>query len=112
VRPLGDGLNRLGQGAAFPRQGVFHADGRLGDDGPLDDPFFFQFLQALAQHAVGDVGNRLAQRGEAAAGVEEHEDDGPAPAAADQLAGLVEPDAELRGSMWRHLPDGRAVTHE
>ena len=52
-----------------------------------------ELLQALAQHAIGDVGNGVAQRREPAGLLQQQEDDGAGPAAADQLAGVVEPRA-------------------
>ena len=108
VRPVGDCANRLGERPPLLRQRVFNADGRVGHDRPLDDPFGLELLQAIAEHAIGDVGNRIPQRGEPAGSLEEHEDDGARPPPPDQFAGTVEAWTELRGtrSRTRHLPIG------
>ena len=59
-------------------------------------PSCFELLQPLAEHAIGDAGNAVAQRREPAGLLQQHEDDGAVPAPADQLAGVMEPRAQLR----------------
>src|SRR5436309_1868333 len=96
VSPVRDRLDRRAERAPLFRQRVFHPNRRLGNDRPLDDPFLFELLEALAEHAVGDIGNGVAQRREAAARPEQDEDDGAGPPAADELAGTVKAGAERR----------------
>src|SRR6185436_754741 len=90
------------EGPALLGQRIFHPDRRVRDDRSLEDAFLLELLKAIAEHAIGDVGDGIAQRGEPAPRLEQHEDDRAGPAAADQLAGAVEAGAELRGM------DGRA----
>lgn len=96
VGPVGDGVEGLDQGLSLRREGVLHAHGCFRDDRPLHDPFGFQLAQAVAEHAVGDVGDGVAQGGEAAARLQEKKDDRPGPPPPDELDGLVEARAELR----------------
>jgi hypothetical protein len=90
VRPLGDGVDRPGQRSSLLRQRVFHADGRVRDDRPFDNPLLFELLKPFAEHPIGDRGDRLPQHGEPAARLEQHEDDGPGPSPADELARPME----------------------
>jgi hypothetical protein len=101
VGPVTDGVERVGEGASFLRQLVLDPDRRVGEDVPLDDALFLQFLEPLAEHAVGDVGNGTPQLGEPAAGPQEQVNDGPGPLLTDQLDRLVECGAELR-KMFTH----------
>ena len=103
VRPLGDGVHRGRQCASLPGERVLHADRRLWNDRPLDDPFLLELLKAFTQHPVRDLGNGGPQHGEAAPGLEEHEDDRAGPSPADQLAGAVKPRAQFRGVSGRIL---------
>src|SRR5438034_1267611 len=66
VSPLGNRVDRRRQSPAFLRQRIFHANRCVGYDRALDDAFLFELLEALAQHAIGNVGNRVAKGGEAA----------------------------------------------
>src|SRR5882757_8069245 len=66
VRPLGDGLDRARQGTALLRQRVLDTDGGLGHHGPLHDGVLLELLQTLAEHAVGDLRDGVAEGGEAA----------------------------------------------
>ena len=75
--------------------------GVSGTTTPLHQPFFLELLQALAQHAIGDVGNGVAQRREPAGLLQQQKDDRAGPAAADQLAGVVKPRAQRRRAGWR-----------
>src|ERR1700751_1272445 len=96
LRPAGDRVDRRRERPALFGQRVFDTDRRLRDDRALDDPFLLELLQPLAEHAVGDLGDGVAQHREATARFQQHVDDRPGPAAADQLAGAVEAQAELR----------------
>src|SRR5262249_39674392 len=69
--PGTDGVDRRAQLASLFCQRVLHADGSLRNDDTLDDALVFEFLQTLAEHPVGDVGNGAAERGEAAARTQE-----------------------------------------
>src|SRR5262249_7032948 len=94
--PLASRVDRGGERASLPSQRVLDANRQVGDDRAVDDAFVLELLEALAEHPVGDVGNRAAQRREPAAAVEQDVDDGARPAAADELAGAVEARAEGR----------------
>lgn len=90
VRPLDDRVNHGGERAPLLRQRVLHPDGRLGDHRTLHDAFRLELLQAVAEHAIGDLGNRGAQHGKATPRLQQDEDDGSGPAATDELARAVE----------------------
>src|SRR5260370_41990122 len=96
VRPFADGVDGGSERASFFRERVLDADGRLGDDGALDDPLPLELLQALAEHAVRDAGDRIAQGGVAAAPAEEQEHDRTRPPATDELDCLAELLAKYR----------------
>src|SRR5438105_2450474 len=96
VGPAADGVEGPGQRAPLGCEGVLDPHRRLRDHLALDDGLLLQLLQALAEHAVGDAGDGGPELREAAAPLEEDVDDGPRPAAADQLAGPVEQAADRR----------------
>ena len=88
--------NAAAQRPPLPGQRVLDPDRRLGEYGPFDDAFLLELLEPLAEHPIGDVGDRVAQRREAAIRAEQHEDDRPRPAPADQLGGAMELRAQRR----------------
>jgi len=110
VCPVGNRIDRAPERAPFPGQRVFDPNRHVGDDRALDDPFLLEFLETIAQHAVGDVGDGVAQRREAALRLEQAEDDGAGPAAADELAGAMEARAQFRGRSSRGHGDRSSVT--
>ena len=59
--PLGDGVHGRRERAALLRQRVLDADGCLRHDRALDDPFLLEFLEPLAEHAIGDVRNGVTE---------------------------------------------------
>ena len=69
----------------------------------LDDAFVFKFLQALAQHAVGDVRDGVSKNRIPATRPKQQENDGARPAAADQLDGPVKPAAQGQVVSGGHL---------
>jgi hypothetical protein len=97
VRPFADCVEGRGEGTTLFGEGVLDAHRRLGDHRALDDPFLLELLQALAQHAVRDPGDRVAESGVAAAGSKEQKDDGTRPLAPDELDRALERFAEGRG---------------
>src|SRR5438552_12361242 len=109
VGPAADGVEGPGQRAPLRGEGVLDPPRRLRDHDALDDGLLLQLLQALAEHAVGDAGDGRAQPREPAAPLEEDVDDGPRPAAADQLAGPVEQAAD-RGRERPRLPHGPRIS--
>ena len=70
--------------------------GVSGTTAPIEDPLLLELLKALAEHPVGDLGDRRAQGGEAAARLEQEKDDRAGPSASDQLARAMEARAQLR----------------
>jgi hypothetical protein len=78
------------------RQLVFHANRRLGHDDARDQTFRFELAQALRQHPIADVGDRIPQPGVALPSSEQELNDRTAPAAADQLDRVMKPGAQHR----------------
>ena len=103
-----------GEGAPFLGQRILDAHGRLRNYRPLDDPFELELLQPVAEHAIGDLGNGVAQRSEPAPRLEQDENDRAGPAAADELARPVKSGAEC-GRMrspasYRHPQNSASTT--
>src|SRR5262249_21095263 len=101
MRPVGDGVDRRCERSPLFRERVFDPDRHLGYDGAYDYPLCFELLQTITKHPVGDVGDRVPQRGESATRPEKDEDDGAGPAPADELAGPVEARTEFRSVRGR-----------
>jgi hypothetical protein len=102
VRPVRDGLDCGGERASLLGQRVLDAYRRLGDNRAGDNPFRLEFLQPIAEHAIGDIGNRLAERREPTTRPQQDENDRPGPAPTDQLAGAVKARTQFRWMRWRN----------
>ena len=94
--PHRNGLDRRRKPAALHAERVLDANRRVGNDGPLDDALFLEFLKPLAQHPIRDVGDGVAQSGKPAAGAHQDVEDGAGPSPPDELAGVMKLPAELR----------------
>src|SRR5215217_716592 len=91
IRPaleLAQGRREL---APLLRELVLHAHRALAGDAALDDAARLEFLHALREQAVGEVGHRVRDLREAhGAAVQQDVEDRAGPAAADELDGLVQ----------------------
>src|SRR4051794_16898200 len=75
---------------------VLDLHGRAVADPALDDPTRLELLQALGEQAIRQVGNGVGDLAEAhRTGLEQDVDDGPAPALAHELDGLVQAGAAV-----------------
>ena len=102
LRPVRDRVDRLGQrpcpsSSASTRRAPAFPASRCARPRP---PASSSCRRSLSI-AIGDVGNGVAQRREPAGLLQQQENDRAGPAAADQLAGVVEPRAELPACRWR-----------
>src|ERR687885_320992 len=108
---IAPGLQRqqpLPQVAAALGELVLDADGRALLHAALDDAAVLELLETLREQPIGERGDGVADLREAhGAALQEHVDDRPAPALADQLDGLVQARAALDGSLAEGPVEGR-----
>src|SRR5262249_43983909 len=66
VGPVRNRVDGGRQGSSLLRQRIFDANRRLRANGAFDNALLLELLEPLAEHAVRDIGNRRAKRGESA----------------------------------------------